>query len=124
MFVPRRTRRLAGPVVALARAPDDPSLALGAALAAALREQLIVLAESTPKGEDDIARAARRAAGGGCVTLGLGGLSARSWLAALRHALRSYRERLLILSRGADEDAAPYFDLATERGVPLLMVGT
>jgi hypothetical protein len=43
LLVPRSVRRLRGPIVMVARAPDDPGIAVASAIAAAAHEELIVI---------------------------------------------------------------------------------
>ncbi|HTT13527.1 MAG TPA: hypothetical protein VMG60_21860 [Burkholderiaceae bacterium] len=122
LYVPHGARPKTGPVVALARAPDDAALALAASVAHAFKERLVVLAVAPPEGELAIAQAARALAGRDCITLRLDERGAGDWSEPARHALAPFRERLLTVSRTAvGDDLAGYLRLAGERSVPLLL---
>jgi hypothetical protein len=124
LFIPHGARRRKGPVVAFARSPDDPSLALAASIAAASGERLIVLASGGPESEQKIADDVRALASGG-VTLRLAVRDAQSWREAVHAALGAYREQLLLVSRPAVEaDFARYLRLAGERAVPVLVAAS
>ncbi len=109
MLAPARLARSAGPIVAIAAGPDDPSIAAAAAIAEAAGEQLVVV---------DLARGA-----------------AEEWLAARREAalrlafaddalpraLQSLKERLAVVSRGVVGNRIA-LAIAASRGVPALSV--
>jgi hypothetical protein len=52
MVVPARIARIAGPVVAIAIAPDDPSVGAAAAIAIAAKEDLVIIHAHEGKGDD------------------------------------------------------------------------
>jgi hypothetical protein len=107
MLAPPRLARSAGPIVAVAATPNDPSVAAAAAIAEAVGEKLIVV-EFSARAE-------------------------RAWLAArcegapaidvdgLPPDLFRLRERLAVLSRGAAQDRLA-LAIAAARGVPVLSV--
>ena len=109
MLAPARPARSAGPIVAIASGPDDPSIAAAAASAEAAGEEFVVVDLRAGAAEDWLA--ARRAAG------------PRLAFAddALPQALQALRERLAVVSRGAVGDRIALTIVAT-RSVPTLSV--
>ena len=121
LYVPHGARRRGGPVVALARKASDPALKLGAPVARALNERLIVVAMET-SAEQEIAVAARSSMDGECITLRLDASMALGWLDAVSRTLSAYRERLIVVDRGTRGEALPeYLRLASDRAVSLLL---
>lgn len=114
LLVPPRVVRACGPVVALAVAADDTSLAVAGDIAAAAGEELVVLAPpETAIGPDRLPaglryRVERLPAGWAASPLGL---VAR---------LGDLRERLVVLTRGCVPDTVPGA-LSGRRGVPVLV---
>ncbi len=109
MLAPARLARSAGPIVAIASGPDDPSLAAAAAIAAAAGEELVVVDVRAGAAEDWLA--ARRDA------------APRLAFAddALPQALQRLKERLAVVSRGAVGNRIA-LAIAATRGVPALSV--
>lgn len=105
LFLPARAGRSHGLVVAVASNLGDPGLDVARRIAALGRERLLVLAPLGSDIDGDIAPGL------------LGGRSAADVIAALGDA----RERLIVMTR-ADDDAEPGLELATARGVPVLVV--
>ncbi len=109
MLAPARPARSAGPIVAIAFGPDDPSLEAAAAIALATAAERVVVDIRTD--------------------------AADAWLAARRDAppragadddgmpaaLRGLRERLAVMSRGAAQNRLA-LAIAATRGVPVLSV--
>ncbi len=83
MLLPRRVARVSGAIVAIAARPDDPSVRVARSIAAAIREELVVV----PRYE----------------------------------ALRTLRERMIVLTRDAAAKTLPSL-LAASRRVPVLIV--
>ena len=119
MLVPRRIARVAGSIVAIAATPDDPSVDVAGAIAAATGESHVVV---------DMRRA-----GGKALRLevrsGAGNHSHRSphggpvdYLAeAAPHALRGLRERLTVIDRGVLQNEIA-LAIALGRGAPVLSI--
>jgi hypothetical protein len=119
LLVPGRLMRAAGSIVAIAAAPDDPSVDAAGAIAAATGENLVVV---------DM-----RGAGGEALRVELrSGVSNRShapihggpvdYLAeAAPYALRGLKERLTVLSRGAIRNDLA-LAIALARGAPVLSI--
>lgn len=115
LIVPRRIARPRGPIVALAPAPDDPAIDAAISVAAAARENAVILAEF------DRAAATLPSAGLEIASVPPGMLANERYLIA---ALDRHRERLIVATRGAlGEGAEPLLlSLASARGVPVLVV--
>jgi hypothetical protein len=120
MLVPPHITRTAGPVVAIATSPVDPSIDAAAAIALAAKEEMIVI-EADGYDTDDT-RVPKLAAGTGltikCVAAARLGL-ADPTVCAL--AFRHVQERLIIVTRGAFADGTASA-IATARQVPVLVV--
>jgi hypothetical protein len=120
MLVPGHIARTTGPIVAVAAALDDPSIDAASAIAAAAKEDLIIVHADGGAPDD---RHIRRLAAGTSFTvkqLALG-RAAFSDPSALAHALRQIRERLIVMSRGAF-DPLIASAIAAARHVPVLLV--
>lgn len=120
LVVPPQIARTAGAIVAVAAAPDDPSVETAAAIALAAKENLIVL-ETGERGYDpsrlrelvdNTGLAIRRIAAG---TASLADVAARA------HAFRTVQERLVVMTRDllAHEVA---LSIASSRRVPVLVI--
>ena len=107
MLAPARRARHAGPIVAVAATPNDPSVAAAAAIADAVGEKLIVVNFSAHAGS---AWGAARREGAPAAEVD-----------GLPPDLRRLRERLVVLSRGAAQDRLA-LAIAIARGVPTLSV--
>lgn len=119
MLVPRRIARVAGSIVAISATPDDPSVDVAGAIAAATGESHVVV---------DMRRA-----GGKALRLevrsGAGNHSHRpphggpvDYLAeAAPHALRGLRERLTVIDRGVLQNEIA-LAIALGRGAPVLSI--
>jgi hypothetical protein len=122
MVVPARIGRLAGPVVAVAVAPDDPSIRAAAGIAIAAREDLVIV--HAHEGEGDDLGVRKLAADTGLtikhVFIGKASLSDP---AACVEALRHVEERLVVIARGtfAPELA---LSIASSRRVPVLVIAS
>lgn len=118
MLVPARAVRTAGPIVALAQSPNDPSIAAAARIAVAAREDLIIAASHDTSADDAWIRALAAETGLRIELVRLAG-TAFDWkaFAAASHPLR---ERLIVASHGAVGDNA--LTLASARGVPVLII--
>ncbi len=120
LLVPRRVVRVQGPIVAVAAGVDDPSLVVAADIAAAANEGLVIIDVCA----EAIADARIEALGAGKnlkINRIVAGPKAGADTPSLVHALRPFRERLIVLTRrAADGHAASA--LAAERGVPVLIL--
>jgi hypothetical protein len=122
MVVPARIARLAGPVVAVATAPDDPSVRAAADIAIAAREDLVVVHAHEGKGDDPGAQ--KLAADTGLTIKHVfKGKASLSDPAACVEALRHVEERLVVIARGtfAPELA---LSIASSRRVPVLVIAS
>lgn len=117
LLVPSRISRRTGPVVAVATSGQDPSLHAALGIATSSKEQLIVLA---PPGMDRVAIARLAEASGVPVDWRplAGGGTGDSELALL---LSRINERFLVLSRTRPNGGRPPSQLASGRGVPVLV---
>jgi hypothetical protein len=122
LVVPARIARLAGPVVAVAVAPDDPSIRAAADIAIAAREDLVIVHAHERKGDDPGVR--KLAADTGItikhVSAGKASLSDPD---ACVEAFRHVEERLVVIARGtfAPELAV---SIASWRRVPVLVIAS
>lgn len=115
MLVPRRIARSRGAVVAIAREPDDPSVAAARAIAVSAREELIVVelfagGGGSVSGQASLEPHVRRLTAVGGDATGV---------RAIDLALRHVRERLIVLTRKDDEWPSA---IATKRQVPILII--
>lgn len=110
MLAPARRARSAGPIVAIASRPDDPSVKAAAAIAGATGEELVVI--DLGAGAADAWLAARREAAPSLAFAD----------DALPAALQRLKERLAVVSRGAVGDRIA-LAIAATRGVPALRLG-
>ncbi len=120
MLVPARIARATGPVVAIALAPDDPSIRTAAAIAMAARENLIIVNASEGKGDDPKDR--KIAADTDLLIKHVfTGKASLSDPATYAHALRSVQERLVVAARSV---LAPELALtmASSRRIPVLVI--
>jgi hypothetical protein len=117
MVVPGRFARRAGPIAAVMLRQDDPSIRSAIAIAATAKERVIALAPPGSKLHDAIAELAAGAGvqieAGPCIPEPL---DVQSLLAQMHHL----KERLVVMSRGADTDkGAPM--IASRRRIPVLV---
>jgi hypothetical protein len=122
MVVPARIARLTGPVVAVAVAPDDPSIRAAAGIAIAAKEDLIILHVHEGKGDDPGAH--KLAADTGLtIKHAFTGKASLSDPAACVEALHHVKERLVVITRGifAPELA---LSIASSRRVPALVIAS
>jgi hypothetical protein len=118
MMIPSRVTRRTGPIVALVGAADDPSIALAATIAAASKEELIlvpaskeVLLPAEGQLEREVGRQVRR------LTAHHSALNV--W--GLETILAGLKERLLVMSRNAAGNQLP-LTIASLRSIPVLVV--
>jgi threonine dehydrogenase-like Zn-dependent dehydrogenase len=122
MVVPARIARLAGPVVAVAVTPDDPSISAAAGIAVAAKEDLVIVHAHEGKGDDPGVR--KLAADTGlAIKHVFTGKASLSDSAACVEALRHVEERLVVMTRGtfAPELA---LSIASWRRVPVLVIAS
>jgi hypothetical protein len=122
MVVPARIARLAGPVVAVAVAPDDPSIRAAAGIAIAAKEDLVIVHAHEGKGDDPGVH--KLAADTGLTIKHVfTGKASLSDPAACVEALRHIEERLVVIARGtfAPELA---LSIASSRRVPVLVIAS
>ena len=115
LLIPRQIARHAGDVVAIATRPDDPSIALAAAIARAAKEELVIVelfkrGGSGATAQADDGRTTRKGATAAVSDPGL-----------LVAAFRGERERLVVVTHGATDAALPTI-LASWRRVPVLVI--
>lgn len=122
MVVPARIARLAGPVVALAAAPDDPSIRAAAGIAIAAREDLVVVHAHEGKGDDPGFR--KLAADTGLTIKHVfTGKASLSDPAACVEAFRHVKERLVVVARGTFPPELA-LSIASSRRVPVLVIAS
>ena len=120
MIVPGRIVRVRGPVVAIATAPDDPSIAVAANFAVAANEELVVV-DACEKAIDEAQIRALAATKKVTVKHIVGGKAIAANATALEQTLRSLHERLVVMTRAASEGQAAS-RIAAARQVPVLVV--
>lgn len=114
LVVPRHIVRSSGPIVALAAAPEDASIRVGLELAAALKEELVVVASAALQLSAETASAAQRL--GVRVRQIAADEAAASTLAPAPLRLQ---ERLRVATQTAHDGARLF---STLQGVPLLAI--
>lgn len=120
VFVPPHPVRSAGAVLAIAVTPDDPSINTAAAIAAAAKEELIIVEVGKHVTlEQDI----RKLAADEGLRINRTIVDARALAdpVALTHALHNMRERLTVVTRGVLTDDVAR-SIASSRRLPVLMV--
>jgi len=120
LIVPPRIARAAGAIVAIAAAPDDPSVEAAAAIALAAKENLILL-ECGERGYDEARLRELVDSTGLAVRRAAAGTASLADAAACAHAFRMVQERLVVMTRRADtSEVAP--SIASNRRVPVLVI--
>jgi len=122
MLVPASIARVAGPVVAIAVKPDDPSIPTAATIAIAAREDLVIVHTHEGKSNDpDIRKLADET--GLTIKHAFTGKIPLSDPAACAHAFHQVQERLIVAVRGV---LAPELALsiASSRRIPVLIIAT
>jgi hypothetical protein len=120
MVVPSRIARARGLIVAIAMAPDDPSIAVAANIARAANEEMVVV-DVCEKAIGEARVRALAGAKGLAIRHIISGRIAGVDAASLVHALRPLNERLVIMTRRAS-DGQVASTIATERKVPVLLL--
>ena len=120
MVVPPQIARVQGPIVAVATAPNDPSIAVAAGIALAANEELVVV-DICENAIDDARILAFGAARGLTIRHIIGGRITGANAVSLAHALRALHEHLVVLTRSAS-DGQPALIIAAERRVPVLVI--
>ena len=120
LLVPQRIVRSRGPMVAIAAMPDDPSIHAGAALAAAAKEELVIIDANHHQVSIDAARLP-----GTEIGLKVEQLTAAKTAfpdpAVCTQAFGNLQERLIVMTRGAFDDSAASV-IASARQVPVLVI--
>jgi hypothetical protein len=119
MLVPPSIVRSKGPVVAVAATPDDPSIHAAAAIAIAAKEKLVIIEAD---GHDANDRHVHTLATDDLAVERIS--AARTALpdpAICAQAFRQTQERLVVMTRGAFEDATAS-TIAAARRVPVLVI--
>lgn len=120
MIVPTHIARARGPIVAIASALEDPSIAVAATVALAAEEELVVIDIGENAIDDERIRAfsaAKRLP----IKHIIAEKSVRSNAAALARAFGPLHERLAVMTRSASDGRSARI-FASERHVPLLVV--
>lgn len=120
MLVPPSIVRSKGPVVAIAAMPDDPSIHAAAAIAVAAKEKLVIIEADGYDANDHHARTLATDTGLAVERVS----AARTALpdpAICAQAFRQIQERLVVMTRGAFEDATAS-TIAAARRVPVLVI--
>ena len=122
MVMPARIARLAGPVVAVAVAPDDPSIRAAAGIAIAAKEDLVIPHVLEGKGDDPGAH--KLAADAGLTIKHVfTGKASLSDAAACVEAFRHVKERLVVITRGIFGPELA-LSIASSRRVPVLVIAS
>lgn len=120
MLVPPQIARTKGAVVAIAATPDDPSIHAAAAIAVAVKEELVIIEADGHDADDP--RVSILAADAG---LRIKRMPASKIVlpdpAICAQAFRQTQERLVVMTRGAFEDGAASA-VAAARRVPVLVI--
>jgi hypothetical protein len=119
MLVPPRLARNSGPIVAIATAPNDPSIAAAASIAGAAKEALIILdiGGQNPEGP----QLSQLAAEAGVTIRRIAAREFSPNPKACLAALHPMRERLLVMTRvPLEEEMASA--IAAARQVPVLVI--
>jgi len=119
LVVPGRVERAQGPVVAVARVPDDPSIGLAADIAAAASEELIIL--DICKNRIDPAHIDALAASKKLSVEHVLAEANNTAPPSLVEHLRPLHERLVVLTRDAS-DGHVASTIAAELNVPILVI--
>jgi len=120
MIVPTHIARARGPIVAIASALDDPSVAVAATVAHAAGEELVMVDVGKNSIDDERVRTLA-AARGLAIKHIVVGQGVGSGPAALAWAIGPLHERLAVMTRG-DIDGRAAAILAAERHIPVLVV--
>jgi len=119
LLLPHHLARQSGPVVAIATEADDPAVRAAAGIAAAVGEKLIVIEATEAEGSQSTPR-----------DLGMSGLAVEhvappfgrlTDAPEICSAIAQVTERLVVMTRGALDDAVPAMVAAT-RHIPVLVV--
>jgi hypothetical protein len=120
MLVPPNIIRAKGPVVAIATSPDDSSIHIAAAIAIVAQEELVIIEADGHDAED--ARIRTLAADAGLTIKRITNAKIRlPDPATCAQAFRQVQERLIVMTRGAFQDAVAS-TIAAARRVPVLVV--
>lgn len=119
MLVPSRIARNSGPIVAIATIPNDPSIAVAAAIAGAAKETLIILDAGGQNPESP--QLSQLAAKTGLTLRRIAARELSPNPTACLEALRPLQERLLIMTR-VPFDGEIASAIATARQVPVLVI--
>lgn len=120
LVVPSQIARTAGAIVAIAAAPDDPSVETAAAIALAAKENLIVL-ESGEHGYDDGRLRDLVDRTGLAVRRIVAGPASLADAAACAHAFRTVQERLVVMTRRTSTHEVA-LSIASSRRIPVLVI--
>ncbi len=119
MIVPSRIARTAGPIIAVAKTPDDPSVRAALAIAAATEEKVLILGpQSNLKLRPEVMKLAQAV---GVDLEPIRGSKEPLDMLALAAGLYRIGERLVVMTRNDHPDLAP-LPIASGRGVPVLLV--
>jgi hypothetical protein len=127
LYLPRRIVRTRGPILAIATAPDDPSIGAAASIAAAAKENLIVIeAFDREAFEHEQAGETSDLSTGAGVPAGRLTVARRALfdLRSLSSALEGLHGRMIVVTRGAfgEGDGDKPAGLAALQAVPVLLV--
>jgi len=113
LLVPHRIARRGGPIVAIATEPDDPAIGAAAGIAAAIGEKLVLVGSDRATGE--------QSAPGIEVEHLTPKIARLTDAPGICSALAHVAERLVVMTRGAFDDATPAM-VASMRHIPVLVV--
>lgn len=121
LVVPSRIARVRGPVVTVATVPDDPSIAVGADIAMAADEALVIVDMCENAIEEMHIKALATAKGLTVTHVIAGSRTARAGAASLMQELHGLSERLIVMTRSASDGQAASI-IAAERQIPILVI--
>jgi hypothetical protein len=120
MLVPPRFTRTRGPIVAIARSTDDPSIHAAAAIASAAQEDLVIF-DADGQGANDPGWGQLAATTGQTVQHIAAANIGRADPVAYAQVFRQIQEGLIVITRGAFEDGVA-LSIAAARQVPVLVL--
>jgi hypothetical protein len=117
MVVPSRIARFAGPIIAVARNPEDSSINVAVRLAAAAREKLVIVGPSDILGLSSSISNLTLSVG---APVELAPIPAPLKMMTVAGDLRRWNERLVVMSRGTLKDSEA-LALASFRSIPVVI---
>ena len=121
MLVPPHIVRTKGPIIAITASPEDPSMQVAAGIAAAAKEELVVIRADGQSAEEDLQIRSLAADAGLAIERIAAAKIELSDPNTCTQAFGHMQERLIVMTRGAFQENMAS-TLATARRVPVLVV--